>query len=229
MRPVLIIVAGPNGSGKTSLTTTMFSHKWVEGCRYVNPDNIAQDMFGDWNDPECVLKAAKEATRQRHQCLRSRQSLAFETVFSIPEKLQFLRDAKDAGFFIRMFFVGTDDPKINAGRILNRVKEGGHGVPVEKVHDRFGKSLANLAAAIPLCDRTYVYDNSVDLQNAELQFRCVAGVLEKAFRTTHSWAETLRASLPRVSQKGAVDDSERNGPRVATVLKGGDDGTGSGL
>ena len=153
--------------------------------------------------------------------------MAFETVFSSPEKLQFLRDAKDAGFFIRMFFVCTDDPKINAGRILNRVKEGGHGVPVEKVHDRFGKSLANLAAAIPLCDRTYVYDNSVDLQNAELQFRCVAGVLEKTYGTMHSWAESLRASLSS-SSKGAAADSERSGPTVATESKDGDDGTGSG-
>ena len=74
MRPVLIIVAGPNGSGKTSLTRTILRHEWVEGCRYVNPDDIARDMFGDWNDPECVLKAAKEATRQRHECLRLRQS-----------------------------------------------------------------------------------------------------------------------------------------------------------
>lgn len=65
MRPVLIIVAGPNGSGKTSLTRTILRHEWVEGRRYVNPDDIARDMFGDWNDPECVLKAAKEATRQR--------------------------------------------------------------------------------------------------------------------------------------------------------------------
>ena len=224
MRPVLIIVAGPNGSGKTSLTRTILRHEWVEGCRYVNPDDIARDMFGDWNDPECVLKAAKEATRQRHECLRLRQSLAFETVFSIPEKLQFLSDAKDAGFFIRMFFVGTDDPEINAARILNRVKEGGHGVPVEKIHDRFGKSLANLAAAIPLCDRTYVYDNSVDFQKAELQFRCVDGVLEKTYETAHSWAESLRAPLSG-SSKLAVEASERSGPEVATESREGDDRT----
>lgn len=161
------------------------------------------------------------------ECLSLRQSLAFETVFSIPEKLQFLRDAKDAGFFIRMFFVGTDDPEINAARILNRVKEGGHGVPVEKIHDRFGKSLANLAAAIPLCDRTYVYDNSVDFQKAELQFRCVDCVLEKTYETAHSWAESLRAHLSAVPGI-AAEATQRSGPEVATVSKDGDDGTDCG-
>ena len=224
MRPVLIIVAGPNDSGKTSLTRTIFGHEWVTGCRYVNPDDIARDMFGDWNDPECVLKAATEATRQRHECLRLRQSLAFETVFSSPEKLQFLRDVKDAGFFMRMFFVSTDAPDINAARILNRVKESGHGVPVEEIHDRFGKSLANLAAAIPLCDRTYVYDNSADLQKAELQFRCVDDVLEKTYETARSWAESLRAHLSG-SPKSAADATERSGRGAATGSKDGDDGT----
>ena len=227
MRPVLIIVAGPNGSGKTSLTRTVLGHNWVEGCHYVNPDDIALDMFGNWNDPECVLKAAKEATRQCHECLRLRQSLAFETVFSSPAKLQFLHDAKDAGFFVRMFFVGTDDPDINAARILNRVKEGGHGVPVQKIHDRFGKSLANLAAAIPLCDRTYVYDNSVDLQKAELQFRCVDGNLEKTYGTAHSWAETLRTPLSGLP-KSRADATERSGPEATTESKDDDAGVNCG-
>jgi len=54
------------------------------------------------------------------------QSMAFETVFSIQEKLQFLHQAKDAGFFIRFFFICTNDPSINAQRIAFRVMESGH-------------------------------------------------------------------------------------------------------
>ena len=42
-RPKLIVIAGPNGSGKTSVTSQILKHEWVEGCIYINPDNIAQE------------------------------------------------------------------------------------------------------------------------------------------------------------------------------------------
>ena len=51
-KPKLLIVAGPNGSGKTSVTSKILKHSWIEGCEYINPDNIARDVFGDWNSPE---------------------------------------------------------------------------------------------------------------------------------------------------------------------------------
>ncbi|MDR0328872.1 MAG: hypothetical protein LBI05_11310, partial [Planctomycetaceae bacterium] len=48
----LLIIAGPNGSGKTSVTSKILKHEWIEGCEYINPDNIARDVFGDWNSPD---------------------------------------------------------------------------------------------------------------------------------------------------------------------------------
>lgn len=58
-KPVLIIIAGPNGSGKTSITSKIIKHDWMEDSIYINPDNIAQEKFGDWNSSEAVMKAAK--------------------------------------------------------------------------------------------------------------------------------------------------------------------------
>lgn len=63
-RPILIVVAGPNGSGKTTITEKLLRHEWMEGCVYVNPDQIAQDEFGDWNAPDAVLKAANKSVLQ---------------------------------------------------------------------------------------------------------------------------------------------------------------------
>ncbi len=54
-RPVLIVIAGPNGSGKTTFTSKILRHEWLEGAVYVNPDQVAQDRFGDWNSPEASL------------------------------------------------------------------------------------------------------------------------------------------------------------------------------
>ena len=171
---------------------------------------IANDMFGNWNDPDAVLKAAKEATRQRNECLKLKRSLAFETVFSIPEKLRFLRQAKDAGFFIRMFFVATDSPCINAARIASRVMEGGHDVPITKIISRFTKSLAGLPSAVSVCDRVYVYDNSVDDQEPRLQFRTIDGHLGRTYGTSHPWAESVRVSLVGSPSARLEHDCGRN-------------------
>ena len=42
-RPVLIVIAGPNGSGKTSVTSKILHHEWLEDSEYINPDNVARD------------------------------------------------------------------------------------------------------------------------------------------------------------------------------------------
>ena len=186
------------------MTKVLLDHQWLAGCEYINPDDIAQTRFGDWNDPDAVLKAAQEATRQRHECLRQRSSFAFETVFSTTEKMEFLRKAKDAGFFVRMFFVGTDDPEINCARVARRVKQGGHSVPIKKIIDRFGKSLANLPRAIAVCDRVYVYDNSMDRQDPAIQFRTVNGVVKNTYGTGRAWANVVRE---------CVDNTPTNRPQ----------------
>lgn len=84
MQPCLIVIAGPNGSGKTSITTQLLAHDWSKGCDYINPDNIARDVFGDWNDHETVIKAAQYAEDWRNRCLAEKRDFVFETVLSVP-------------------------------------------------------------------------------------------------------------------------------------------------
>ena len=115
--PKLLVIAGPNGSGKTSVTGKILKHEWVKGCEYINPDLIARDRYGDWNSQESVMLAAQYATLWRERCVSERQSLIFETVLSAPDKVSFLQRAKDSGFFVRLFFIGTDNPRINASRV----------------------------------------------------------------------------------------------------------------
>jgi hypothetical protein len=102
-RPRLIVVAGPNGAGKTSITEQLLRHEWMGGCEYVNPDLIARDTYGDWNAPDAVLQAARQAAEIRETCLSERRNLAFETVLSMPDKLDFIRRAQAKGFFVRLF------------------------------------------------------------------------------------------------------------------------------
>jgi predicted ABC-type ATPase len=194
-RPRLLIVGGPNGSGKTTVTEQGLAHTWFQGCEYVNPDLIARDQFGDWNSPEAVMKAAREAERRREACLMQRRSLAFETVFSAPDKVDFVRRAMGAGYFVRLFFVGTSAPEINAARVARRVMQGGHDVPIPKIVSRYVGAIANCAEVAPEIDRLYLYDNSIDGAVARLVLRATNGSIERQYGDMVPWMAPIVARL----------------------------------
>ena len=191
-RPVLIIIAGPNGSGKTTITSQILHHEWLENSVYINPDQVAQERFGDWNSAEAVRQAAEYCADWRERCLADKQSMIFETVFSADDKLDFIRRAKQAGFFIRLFFVCTESPIINAARIAGRVMKGGHDVPIAKIISRYQKSIINCKIATTIADRVYLYDNSVDGHEARILFRFADGAIIKRYTDDIPlWAQGL--------------------------------------
>ena len=188
----MIVIAGPNGSGKTSVTQRFLHHEWAEGTLYINPDEVAQNKFGDWNSQEAVSKAANFCAALREECLQNRTSFVFETVMSAKDKIDFVCKAKEAGYFIRLFFISTSHPSINAARIANRVMKGGHDVPITKIVSRYYKSLANCRTVAPIVDRLYVYDNSIDDEDARLLFRLANGEMKKMYvANIPDWARIL--------------------------------------
>lgn len=194
-QPVLIVIAGPNGSGKTSLTSKILKHEWMEDSEYINPDNVARDIFGDWNSRESVIKAADYCDAWRERCLSQHKSHIFETVMSSPDKVDYILRAKQSGFFVRLFFVSTESPTINAKRVANRVLTGGHDVPISKIISRYDKSIANCSSLASYVDRLYVYDNSIDDVEAKLLFRLSDGELIRRYATSIPvWASLI---LPR--------------------------------
>ncbi|MDE6534883.1 MAG: zeta toxin family protein [Muribaculaceae bacterium] len=190
--PLLIVIAGPNGSGKTTITSEVLKSDWLEDAVYINPDNIAQERFGDWNSPDAVLQSAILCEKWREECLKERKSLIFETVMSAPDKLDFIRRAKKAGYFIRVFFISTSDPTINSARITRRVLKGGHDVPIPKIISRYVKSIANCAEIALNVDRLYVYDNSTDNVKAQLLYRLRDGkVIKQYVEVIPEWAKNI--------------------------------------
>ena len=201
-RPKLIVIAGPNGSGKTTFTNQILRHDWSDGCIFINPDEIARNEFGDWNSPEAVKKAVVRAREIRESCLKNKNSMLLESVFSGPDKVGFIRQARDSGFFIRFFFIrfffiGTDSPEINAARVARRVMDGGHDVPISKIISRYKRSIANGAAAMAMVDRAYAYDNSVDDREPKKLFRTRVGLIFKTYSDLklHEWGQFMRDYL----------------------------------
>jgi predicted ABC-type ATPase len=195
-KPVLIVIAGPNGSGKTSTTRLVIKHEWAEQCVYINPDEIAQSKFGNWNDAEAVRSAVLFCEEWREQLLREHKDFIFETVLSSDGKVDFLKRAKEQGYFIRMFFICTASPTINAARIANRVMEGGHDVPIQKIISRYEKAIINAIKVAGFADRAYFYDNSVDNLNAQLLFRTVDGKFARQYTDIiPEWADKILKNI----------------------------------
>lgn len=191
-KPVLIVIAGPNGSGKTSTTHLVIKHEWAKQCVYINPDEIAQSKFGDWNDANAIRQAVEYCEEWREQLLKEHKDFIFETVLSSDGKVDFLRRAKEAGYFIRMFFICTESPTINAARIAKRVMEGGHDVPIQKILSRYLKAIANAEKVTRFANRAYFYDNSIDNQDAQILFRTVDGKFAKQYTDSiPEWATKI--------------------------------------
>lgn len=156
-QPFVIIVAGPNGSGKSTLTRYL-SSKGVDFGVYINPDDIAATLTGSYDDR--VRQAQALADEGRLQAIKDRISFSFETVMSHSSKLDVLRIARKAGFVVHMYFIATTDAAINVERVANRVAEGGHDVPEDKIKARYERVMHLAPEAIMLCNRAVVFDNS---------------------------------------------------------------------
>ncbi len=96
----------------------------------------------------------------RRKAIADGKSFTFETVMSAPDKVELLRTARTNGYRTYLYFIATEDPAINVQRVQNRVAEGGHDVPPEKIVARYHRSLALLPQAIHHTNRAYLFDTS---------------------------------------------------------------------
>jgi predicted ABC-type ATPase len=90
------------------------------------------------------------------------QSFCFETVLSHPSKFELFEKAKNAGYKTYLYFVCTDNWKLNVERVKLRVKEGGHDVDHKKIESRYFRSLKNFKQAAYSADSSFLIDNSKD-------------------------------------------------------------------
>ena len=145
----ILVFAGPNGSGKSTISKR-FSTVGI----YINADNIKSAT--DCSD----LEAAVEAEKLREFCLEKNRDFSFETVLSTERNLLLLERAKQQGYKIESVFVLTIDPELNAYRVRSRVDAGGHDVPVEKIHERYYRSLSLLPRLIKVSSVCVIIDNT---------------------------------------------------------------------
>ena len=105
--------------------------------------------------------------------LHNREDIMYETVFSHPSKVELVRHALSLGYFIRLFFICTESPRINIERVADRFLYGGHTVPGDKVVNRYTRALLYGAEAMRLVQRGYLYDNTSSALEGKSAFRLI--------------------------------------------------------
>jgi predicted ABC-type ATPase len=187
------MIAGPNGSGKSTLTNQL-RRAGTDLGRYINPDEIAATLQGDYG--ERVARAQGMADAQRAACLLARESFSFETVMSHPSKVEVLRDARGRGFRTLLYFIATESPALNVARVRQRVALGGHDVPEDRIRARYARTLALLPDAIEAADDAVLFDNSYGAPTIRPFFRRRDGAVT-VDPPTPNWAQAaIKPYLP---------------------------------
>ena len=146
------IIAGINGTGKSSLTGVLTNLLTDLGV-IIDVDKLA--AANDGNN----LLAGRIAIQHINDCLRRGICFTQETTLSGHRTAHTARRAKDEGYYIRMYYVGLNSAEESIQRIANRVRNGGHNIAASDVYRRYANRIESLAAILPYCDEVHFYDN----------------------------------------------------------------------
>ena len=164
-RPVVYVLAGVNGAGKSSIGGHLLTRARLA---WFNPDQFARVVRAATGCPvtEANASAWQEGMRRLDEALAQGQSCAFETTLggrSVPARLIEAARTHD----VLIWFCGLATPELHLARIRARVAAGGHDIPESKVRERWQSSVANLIALLPHLTELRLFDNSTSVAAGE--------------------------------------------------------------
>ncbi|MBR8024574.1 toxin [Burkholderia cenocepacia] len=187
-KPLAIILAGHNGSGKS----TMWYDHLVDELRIplVNADRMMLSILpvpGEdgrlrpWaqklrdTDEMWMAVAQKGVESFVAQAMAKKVPFAMETVFSywqprgdgtFASKIDLIQHLRDEGYFVLLLFVGLTGAALSLGRVQTRKAQGGHDVAYKKLQERFPRTQQAIRHALPVADAVVLVDNSRDPSQA---------------------------------------------------------------
>ena len=160
--PHFLIIAGPNGSGKTTAYKKVDLKVFGQSVWIINPDALAARIRKiekkglDDANRESVIRIG----RWLDSSIDAHQSVGVETVLSTDKYRERVLRAKALGFTVTLVYVILDSPNLNIERVRQRVARGGHDVPREKIVARYTRSLNQMPWFLNQANNAVLYDNS---------------------------------------------------------------------
>jgi len=160
IQPNCYIIAGSNGAGKSTFAAEFLPH-YADCPNFINPDLIARGL-SPFDPDDAMLRAGRMVLERIRESMRGQSDFAFETTLSGRTYATVLKDLRQRGYRVNMFYLWIPDPDLALVRIRDRVTKGGHNVPARDVRRRFPRTLTNLFTLYrPLLDTLHVFDNSL--------------------------------------------------------------------
>ena len=158
MKHICTIIAGINGAGKTTFALEYLRKYPKLGC-FINVDLIAAGL-SPHNTQSHELQASRLFLQQMKTCIQQRQNFTFETTLSGKTYAKLIRELQSAHWQVDLIYLYLPSMQNSLKRVAERVKHGGHDIPIETIKRRYPKSLYNLIHLYtPLCDTVYCFDN----------------------------------------------------------------------
>ncbi len=153
----LIVIAGANGSGKTTFARPYVKEK---GYKFLNADDLTKNFeLAGVSNP--MLKAGRVFFETLEDAIEGDETIVIETTLSGNYVNKVAKKAKAKGYEIRGIYIFLDDPKLCVERVRYRVSKGGHDVPEEDIIRRYYRSKDNFWTEFKdLCDKWYLLYNS---------------------------------------------------------------------
>lgn len=157
-RPVLYVLAGVNGAGKSSVGGYFLTRA---GLSWYNPDDFARALVKEhgFGQGEANVQAWQEGVRRLDGALAEVRSFAFETTLG-GQTIARLLDKATGTHDVLLWYCGLKSVALHLSRVKERVGRGGHDIPEEKIRERWISSMGNLIALMPKLAHLRVYDNS---------------------------------------------------------------------
>ena len=159
-RPVLFVLAGVNGAGKSSIGGHLLKQA---GLSWFNPDAFARELVAATGCSQTDANAAawQDGLRRLDTALAQGRNHAFETTLggnTIPARIKAAAQTHD----VMVWYCSLSSPERHIARVQARVAAGGHDIPETKIRERYRTALQNLIALLPGLAHVQVYDNSVE-------------------------------------------------------------------
>lgn len=157
--PHLIIIAGSNGSGKTSAAPALLQDA-LHVDDFVNADVIAHGLCA-FQPEKAAIQAGRIMLDRMHTLAKERANFAFETTLASRTFSTWIPELKQQGYRFHLIFLWLKNVELAVFRVKERVKDGGHSVPEATIRRRYVAGLKNFFHLYrQLADSWQFYDNS---------------------------------------------------------------------
>ena len=157
--PTVYVIAGPNGAGKTTFANE-FLPDFVNCREFLNADLIAAGLAPFAPETQ-NFRAGRLLLARIKELTQAKRDFGFETTLSGRSYVPMLKEMKQNGYRIVLFFLWLPSADLAIARVNNRVLQGGHNVPEPVIRRRFDSGIQNLVRLyMPRMDAWWLYDAS---------------------------------------------------------------------